>query len=166
MKDSEILSDLISLAFDSNPKDTSISLRDCIDLLTRTIIRESQGIGISEIVAKQHALFADRAPEHPAAVKPSIGPGAPGSGEAEPNEADTASTFKSVGIGAAEKREVFERLSDYRRNHGLGSLAVVAKATNGVMTEDEIRAMLAGDKYPLAKWKIVGSALDFVTKKE
>ena len=72
MKDSEILSDLISLAFDSNPKDTSISLRDCIDLLTRTIICESQGIGISEIVAKQHALFADRAPEHPAAVKPSL----------------------------------------------------------------------------------------------
>ena len=99
-------------------------------------------------------------------MKLSIGPGAPSSGEAEHNEADTTSTFKFAGVGATEKREVFERLSDYRRNHGLGSLAVVAKATNGVVTEDEIRAMLAGDKYPLAKWKVVGTALDFVTKKE
>ena len=167
MKDSEILSDLISLAFDSNPKDTNISLRDCIDLLTRTIIAEKKN-GYAEIVARQHTLFADQTPA-PKAVMTSRPDTCAQSGNDEPGctkEADTIPTFKPAGIGAAEKREVFERLVAYRRQHGLGSLAAIAKAANGVVTEDEIRAMLAGDKYPLAKWKVVGSALDFVNGKE
>ena len=73
MKDSEILRDLISLAFDSNPADTNIALRDCLDLLGRTIIAENAG-GCAEIVAKKHSLVTGQTPTTPAAGRVIKGP--------------------------------------------------------------------------------------------
>ena len=167
MKDSEILRDLISLAFDSNPADTNIALRDCLDLLGRTIVAENAG-GCAEIVAKKHSLVTGQTPTTSAAgrVKADTDDICGGEGYQGPEEPEEKPTFNAVGVGAAEKREIYSRLSDYRSRNGLGCLAAVAKATNGVVTEAEIRAMLAGDKYPLAKWKIVGSALDYVDGEE
>lgn len=40
MKDSEILRELISLAFDTDPAPSNITLRQALDLLARTVARE------------------------------------------------------------------------------------------------------------------------------
>ena len=42
MKDSDVLRDLISLAFDRDPADAEITLRDCLDLLSRTVAAEQR----------------------------------------------------------------------------------------------------------------------------
>ena len=139
MKDSEILRDLISLAFDTNPADATVTLQDGLDLLVRTVCAEQKRLS---------ARFALTAP--------------PPATEEEPMR---ETSMNACGRGAAEKREIYDRLTVYRAQHGLGCLAPVADATGGVVSEDELRAMLAGDRYPLAKWKVVGLALDFVEKK-
>lgn len=65
MKDSEILQELISLAFDNDPAPTNVTLRQSLDLLARTIIAENDGCSHVELAAHPHALFANPQPATP-----------------------------------------------------------------------------------------------------
>ena len=156
MKDSEILRDLISLAFDANPADTDISLRDCMDLLTRTVMSEQKISGLIETVAHQHALFADRKPEAP--VTPTA------SQDAE--KADQPGWVKVGGRGVFEKRAVYERLVAFRKRNGLGCFTRLEETAKGEVTATELYAMLNAEPFPIAKWKAVDAALDREERKE
>lgn len=153
MKDSELLRDLISLAFDRDPAPTDITLRQALDLFARTIARE-------------HGTPCTNVPLGGAAAKcPPLKTSGHGKQADTPSVAETRDVLSAVGPGAAEKRAIYQRLSDFRASHGLGCLSVVAMAANRVVTEDELRAMLDGEKYPLSRWKVVNAALDHIEKK-
>ena len=44
MKDSDILRDLISLAFDHDPAEAEVTLKQCLDLLSKTVAAEQQNV--------------------------------------------------------------------------------------------------------------------------
>ena len=68
-----------------------------------------------------------------------------------------------VGKGAAEKRELHDRLLAYREANGIGCLAPLVAAAKGVSQED-LRMMLGSAPMPLPKWLAVGKALDKIEK--
>ena len=68
-----------------------------------------------------------------------------------------------VGKGAAEKREIHDRLLAYREANGIGCLAPLAAAAKGVSQED-LRMMLGSAPVSLAKWLAVGRALEKIEK--
>lgn len=70
------------------------------------------------------------------------------------------------GKGSSEKREIHERLLQFWKKNGLGSLRKLAEATNGVLDTERIRDMMNGAKAELATWKVVGAALDYLETKE
>ena len=76
MKDSDVLRDLISLAFDRDPADAEITLRDCLDLLSRTVAAEQRN-GSDE--AGERAK-AERAA---CAASPNVADGTPDDGTTE-----------------------------------------------------------------------------------
>lgn len=154
MKDSEILQELISLAFDSDPAPSNITLRQALDLLARTVARE-HGTPCTK-VALGGVAANGTPPETPVVVKQADAP----------SVAETHAVLSAAGPGAAEKRAIYQRLSDFRASHGLGCLSVVAVAANHIVTADELRAMLDGEKFPLPKWRVVNAALDHIAKKE
>lgn len=64
MKDSDILRQLISLAFDTDPADTAVTLLDCLDLLTRTVVAEQRCVTID--TTQPHGSC----PQNPSAFPP------------------------------------------------------------------------------------------------
>lgn len=68
-----------------------------------------------------------------------------------------------VGKGAAEKREIHDRLLAYREANGIGCLAPLVAAAKGVSQED-LRMMLGSAPVSLAKWLAVGRALEKIEK--
>lgn len=70
-----------------------------------------------------------------------------------------------LGRGGAEKRAIFARLKAWRESHGLGCLRRLEDVANGAVTEDELRAMLTGEPYPITKWRVVDAALSALEEK-
>lgn len=153
MKDSEILRDLISLAFDSDPADTAVTLMDCLDLLTRTVVAEQQSTAMHHSAARPPDCRSPAGSSAPPAAPPTPEAGVPG-------------FVKAGGRGVLEKRAILERLLSFRQRNGLGCLAQIINAANGAVTESELYAMLAAERFPLAKWRVVGAALDHIERKE
>ena len=141
MKQSEICRQLIMMAFDPARADFSITLGDAMDLYRDLIMRETPADGIDEALA--------------AAVTSPLD-------DMEPFTGNVVDTIK--GRGSYEKKEIYQRLIDYRSKHGLGSLKDVADASNGI-TETDLRLMMNGTKYPLIRWQMVGDALDKLEEK-
>lgn len=101
---------------------------------------------------------------------PKIFPGT-ASGSALPSAEGSGAENEAAGTefrgkGAAEKKEIHERLQRFRKDRGLGCFGTLAKATNGVVEADQIREMLNGARAPLATWKIVNAAMDYIEGKE
>ena len=71
-----------------------------------------------------------------------------------------------VGKGSGEKRQIFERLTAYCAAHGLGAACKIAKASNGAITDDDVRAMKDGLRVPIQKWRILSAALDWLEEKK
>lgn len=73
---------------------------------------------------------------------------------------------------AEEKREILQRLKDYRAAHGLGSLEAVSAKTayfrDKRLTAEELRMILVGDGPPrsIEDWRKIGRALDALEKSE
>ena len=65
--------------------------------------------------------------------------------------------IRKSAISRAEKQAIYNRLLDYRKRNGLGCLD---ELTSKTLTANEIRAIMAGDVYPQAKWKELAAALD------
>lgn len=82
------------------------------------------------------------------------------------SEAGEPGFVKAGGRGVFEKRAIFERLQSFRKHGGLGCLAKIIDAANGAVSESELYAMLAAERLPLAKWQVVGAALDHISRKE
>ena len=67
----------------------------------------------------------------------------------------------------AEKKAIYARLAAYRSAHGLGSFETLAKAANGAISKEQIRIMYCNEaKAPIAAWRVLGAALDYVETKE
>lgn len=62
------------------------------------------------------------------------------------------------GRGGEEKREIFSRLSAYRKEHGLGELVVQAKEAG--VSEFELRSAVDGGKLPMETWRAIGKLLE------
>lgn len=69
-----------------------------------------------------------------------------------------------TGRGSTEKVEILARLKSYRKEHGLGCLADVAKAAGRGITDDTLRGVLQGDvTLDIKGWRQIGAALDRLT---
>ena len=64
MKDSDVLRDLISLDFDRDPADAEITLRDCLDLLSRTVAAEQSAKMFKNIEGAANAYSRERTVEN------------------------------------------------------------------------------------------------------
>lgn len=65
-----------------------------------------------------------------------------------------------------DKRAVYERLVAYRKRNGLGCFVKLKKAANGDLTDMDLYAMLNAEPFSVAKWKVLGEALDLVDMEE
>lgn len=69
-----------------------------------------------------------------------------------------------TGRCSTEKAEILARLQSYRKEHGLGCLADVAKAAGRGITDDTLRGVLHGDvTLDIKGWRQIGKALDRLT---
>lgn len=69
-----------------------------------------------------------------------------------------------TGRCSTEKAEILARLRSYRKEHGLGCLADVAKAAGRGITDDTLRGVLHGDvTLDIKGWRQIGKALDRLT---
>lgn len=143
MLHSETARELISLAFDNNPADSRVTLADALDLFAMLVTAE---------VRIEYGLKTAQTPAPTAEPEPSPV-------VETPPEPETTQT--PPGRGGKFKAEVLQRLKAYRKANGLGSFAPLAKAANGAITEDEMRGMIMGDAYPLAKWKALDAVLAY-----
>lgn len=67
---------------------------------------------------------------------------------------------RPTGRNAAEKREILERLRRYRREHGPGCFAALARACGQGVTETTLRNLYSGDEVqPIQVWRQVGAGL-------
>ena len=148
MKQSEICRQLIMMAFDPEQADHPITLGDAMDLYRDLIMRETPADGIDEALAAAVTSPLDEIEPYRSIF---------GLTSQLPATDNVIDTIK--GRGSYEKKEIYQRLIDYRSKHGLGSLKDVADASNGI-TETDLRLMMNGTKYPLIKWQMVGDALD------
>lgn len=71
-----------------------------------------------------------------------------------------------VGKGAAEKRDVYNRLIAYKESHGPGCMVTLSKATGGKITDDRLRVMAGSGCVPLNYWLLLGKTLDKIEKEE
>ena len=78
----------------------------------------------------------------------------------------TVTTGTFLGKDAKEKRAIFERLTAYKKSHGLGCCRNIADAANGALSAEDVREMLDAGKRPTSAWKIVDAALDYLENKE
>lgn len=71
--------------------------------------------------------------------------------------AETAVTDRS----RTEKLDILERLKRYRKEHGLGCLADVAKKAGRGITDDTLRSALQGNiTLDIREWRQISKALD------
>ena len=87
--------------------------------------------------------------------------------EPPPLREHTVTRAVTTGRESAEKMAILERLRSYRKEHGLGCLADVAKLAGRGMTDDTLRGVLHGDvTLDITGWRQVGKALDHLAPKE
>lgn len=83
---------------------------------------------------------------------------------AAPPESDQAEKpayrWPFSGAGGGEKRQIYERLCAYRERSGLGSFAALVNASDGSLSEADVRGMFDATPTPIAKWKALDAAMD------
>lgn len=83
---------------------------------------------------------------------------APAAGpETAPKPGQEKVRFK--GAGAAEKQRIYQRLLQWRRLHGLGSLQALVDAGGGRLTEETLRTGLRAGKLELDVWRQIDRAI-------
>lgn len=65
-----------------------------------------------------------------------------------------------TGKGATDKREIFDRMNAFRDKHRLQAFKTAAEASDGKLTEWEIRDMMECKPAPMTKWHALRDALD------
>lgn len=207
MKDSEIVSRLIFLAFVAEPAEPVpfgpdetplLTWNDAMGLYSRCIERElsPQGLTVHCTAAPEVLDFARRLnekaeaeaanllnaeppselqplPDDAAPAKPGLVLDPPPIFPDKPNpleetvplrakdikqELSTVPSF--TGKGATVKRETFDRMSEFREKHRLAAFKTVAEASDGKLTEWEIRDMMECAPAPMTKWHALRDALD------
>lgn len=81
------------------------------------------------------------------------------------SEADAAAAA-IIGRGSAEKREIYERLLAFLTLRGAGTKRRLAEAGNGALTLEDVLDMAEARPTPLAKWRIVNKAMDWIEAQE
>ena len=164
-RDSEIIRDLISLAFDTDPEQSDITLVECLGLYERSLRRERE-IEDARVAALLDEIKSGGRLIRPISVEDAsaysdIGDKPPADGDA-PSAPEDAKECppEEHGRGKAEKQSIYNRLKAFRDYNGLGCLNDVAAATGGKVDADMLRAMLQDQKFELKVWRQVGAALD------
>ncbi len=65
-----------------------------------------------------------------------------------------------TGKGATDKRKIFDRMNAFRDKHRLQAFKTAAEASDGKLTEWEIRDMMECKPAPMTKWHALRDALD------
>lgn len=82
-------------------------------------------------------------------------------GEEGTDQPDAEHATTNVWPGARVKKRILDRLTSYRKTHGLGCLRQVAELAGKPLTEEILRMTLLGEvKQPLEVWKQIDRALD------
>lgn len=85
-------------------------------------------------------------------------PNAPDIPCAVPDTRGTEVNFS--GHGAKEKRRIYEKLMQYRTEHGLGCLDELAAVIGGGVTTETLRDAINGTKLTMDIWRQIGIAMD------
>lgn len=84
-----------------------------------------------------------------------------GAGDAQAEKPDVSR------LPAAEyKRVTMDRLQGYCTKHGLGARVKIAQASDGLLSDEDIRLMMNSYRFPLASWHAAGEALDALEQAE
>lgn len=155
MKRSEVLEQLIELAFDPNPGEVTVGLRDALGLLRWLVEQESEyHVDPTECYANPYAHTGDEVELEPAPEEPAPEP------EPEPEPKPSA----VYGPKAKDKRDILTRLEEYRRERG--RVPQITAAADGRLTDTDVWDILAGRKIVWAKWEALKDALDKIEKAE
>ena len=73
---------------------------------------------------------------------------------------ELSTTPKFSGPNAKLKRETYDRMAQFRLQHGLGSYQTVSDATGGICTEWQLRDMMDNKPAPQSRWDALKKALD------
>ena len=133
----------------------------------RGVLNNGMGAGsfdkIEMLVLARRALAA--AEELPEA--PSVAAHSPATRKQRPEDASTAGSSASA---AQLKRDTLERLTAYRQKDGLNSLTPLAAACGKVdgkaISAELLARMLNRERFPVAIWREVASALDKMERKK
>ena len=74
--------------------------------------------------------------------------------------AELSTVPKFIGKGATEKRETFDRMNRFRETHRTQAFKVAAEASDGKLTEWQLRDMMEGKPAPMSRWNYLAAALD------
>lgn len=117
--------------------------------LLKALIVDTFGVDVRYLELYARALKRET---EPAVPSPSV--------SADEQHPDQSVSPVMKGRGGAEKQSIFAQLQEYRKRNGLGSLRKLVAGRELIITEDDLRQMLAGAPYPLDKWREVKAALD------
>lgn len=146
-KPSEIVSQLIVMAFGPVQEDTDVTMTESMELYGKLAAEE-----------RREAATVSARPDL-SALLPC---GKPAPLEGEPREDETDPPKESASRAAAKfKRETLERLKAYREEHGLGCWNVLADKCGATVTPDTLINMVNGSRYGIDVWREVAAALDY-----
>lgn len=137
-KPSEIVAQLIVLAFGPVQEETDVTMTECMELYGSLAAEEARE------KRKHNEPGVETLDKKPSEPSP-----APEEPQMSPSRA--AAIFKS---------ETLRRLQDFREAHGLGSWRLLAEKCSGEISPDAIANMAAGERYGIDVWRTVSAALD------
>lgn len=147
-KDSEILGQLIAMAFAFETEDVTVTLSDCMGLYKRLVLAEAGGAELAGAVEGDPS---------------SAGPGDHHLPPGEGFDGEAPAPRHITGRGSQEKKEIHRRLTAYREARGMGCYGPLAAAAKGKLSEDEIRMMALGEGvFPIESWRRLRAALEEV----
>lgn len=138
----ETVMQLIELAFDPNPGEVTVGLRDALELLRRVEKLENDA-------PPMPAPYVHTGEE---ITLPDI--------VAAAGQDETAPPGESLrGKNAGRKKDILRRMEEFRAGYGLGAITHLADLSGGKLTTTDIRDMRDCVRLPWAKWELLDKAL-------
>lgn len=142
-KPSEIVAQLITLAWGPVQEETDVTMTECMKLYGSLAAEEARE-------EKKHDEPAVETPDETPAER-----------EPAPEEPKPASPARDAAIF---KRRTMERLQAFREKHGLGCWRLIADKCLTETSPETIAGMTAGERYGISVWRTVAEALDLIAE--
>ena len=82
------------------------------------------------------------------------------------NDGGVGSPADFAGYGAGEKRDIHALLTAFIQAHGIGARRKIAEHSGGVLTREDVQAMVDCRRVTLSKWRAARDAMDLIEEEE